>query len=468
MLGLVGPTRVTLVLPDGISLGIMKAVLNPLETAGVLLASIVACENGELRILGREMHWLGEEDYSIREQDRLSIPAASYVRSLSRGEQIGAAAIWVHTHPAAVGIPLPSRWDEVVDSEIAEVFRIRTGHNYYGALIFSPASAGLSFSGHLEDSQGKQENVNRAWLVGDRFRSVLAYESSTDSLSPIFDRNIKAFGGEVQRTLQQIHVGVVGCGGTGSAAVEQLARLGVRRFTLIDPDVLSGSNVTRVYGTADTDVGQSKVSLASRNIRRISRNAMCREIVGATTAQRAARSLDSCDIVFGCTDDNAGRLVLSRLATYLLLPVIDCGVLLSSDRNGVITGIDGRVTIVLPEQACLVCRGRIDLQRAAAEMLTEQELKSRVKEGYAPNLAGVEPAVVTFTTFVAAAAVSELLERLIGYGPEPRPNEVLLRCHEREISSNIGTSALRHYCHPSAGKVGAGITTPFLEISWAN
>ncbi len=42
--------------------------------------------------------------------------------------------------------------------------------------------------------------------------------------------------------------------------------------------------------------------------------------------------------------------------------------------------------------------------------------KSKVN---APALARTEPAVVAFTTLVAATAVSELLERLIGYGPEP-------------------------------------------------
>ena len=34
-------------------------------------------------------------------------------------------------------------------------------------------------------------------------------------------------------------------------------------------------------------------------------------------------------------------------------------------------------------------------------------------EGYAPAMPGVEPAVVSFTSWVAAVAVSELLERLI-------------------------------------------------------
>jgi len=74
--------------------------------------------------------------------------------------------------------------------------------------------------------------------------------------------------------------------------------------------------------------------------------------------------------------------------------------------------------------------------------------------------------VVTFTTLVAATAVSELLERLIGYGPDERPSEVLLRCHEREISTNRALPRDGHYCHQSSGKLGLGITQPFLEQTW--
>ena len=140
--------------------------------------------------------------------------------------------------------------------------------------------------------------------------------------------------------------------------------------------------------------------------------------------------------VFGCTDDNAGRMVLSRLASYLLTPVIDCGVLLSSGPSGLLEGINGRVTVLAPGAACLVCRGRIDQARAATELLTPEERARRLDEGYATALPGTEPAVVTFTTAVAAAAVTELLERLIGFGPEPVPSELILRLHDREVSAN--------------------------------
>jgi hypothetical protein len=184
------------------------------------------------------------------------------------------------------------------------------------------------------------------------------------------------------------------------------------------------------------------------------------------TSEGTARLLLDADVVFGCTDDNAGRMVLSRLATYLMVPVIDCGVLLSSDTRNHLDGIHGRVTVLHPGQACLICRGRVDLARARSEMLTAEERTRLVGEGYAPALPGVEPAVVAYTTAVAAAAVSELIERLTHYGVEPVPSEVLLRLHDREISTNCQEPLDRHYCHQSAGKIGLGLTDPFLGQTW--
>jgi molybdopterin/thiamine biosynthesis adenylyltransferase len=214
------------------------------------------------------------------------------------------------------------------------------------------------------------------------------------------------------------------------------------------------------------DVGQTKVRVLARHLTAISADLRCDTITAMLTLEATARSLVGCDLVFGCTDDNAGRLVLSRFASYLLTPVIDCGVLLTSDDGGQLTGIDGRVTTLSPGDACLVCRNRIDLARAGAELLTPAERVRRENEGYAPALAHIEPAVVAFTTMVGALAVSELLERLVGYGPEPRPSELLLRCHERQISTNTALPREGHYCHPRSGQLGLGMTKPFLDQTW--
>ena len=158
--------------------------------------------------------------------------------------------------------------------------------------------------------------------------------------------------------------------------------------------------------------------------------------------------------------------MLSRLSTYFLLPVIDVGVIISSGSDGTITGIDGRVTTLSPGAACLVCRSRVDMARAAAEMHTPEERRRLEDEGYAPALGRTEPAVVAFTTAVAAAAVNEFLDRLIGYGPPDHPNETLLRIHERDVSTNSASPRERHYCHPAEGKWGAGCEEPFLGQVW--
>ena len=458
---------VSVVIPQAIAEELQSASQLSMETAGVLLVSVAQAPNGDLRLLARQMRWVEESAYSRREWNGLTIRSEGYVHALAEAETLGAACIWVHTHPGQDGLPQPSRHDRVVDRQLADLFRLRSGSPYYGALIFSPRSSEMVFTGHLQSEGCDTIKIERIWQVGDRWRLVRAFNSAMPPLSPIFDRNVRAFGDAVQQTLGDLRVGFVGCGGTGSAVAEQLVRLGVRHLILMDPDDLSQSNLTRVYGSAASDVGLPKVQVLAKHLVGIASELRCETNQSMVTVESAARCLIGCDLVFGCTDDNAGRLVLSRLATYLLTPVIDCGVLLSSDASGELTGIDGRITILSPGQACLICRGRVDLARAGVELLTPAERIRLEDEGYAPALARTEPAVVTFTTMVGAAAVSELLERLIGYGPKKRPSEILLRCHEREISTNIALPREGHYCHPSSGKLGVGVTQPFLEQTWS-
>jgi hypothetical protein len=362
--------------------------------------------------------------------------------------------------------PVPSRYDRIVDGQLADLFRLRTGSAFYGSVVISPTQDGIAFTGFVAEENGASINVERCWIVGDRFRLIPAFGSENVGLSPSYDRNVRAFGPRVQGTLRALRVGIAGCGGTGSAVAEQLARLGVGHLTLVDPEDLAISNVTRLYGSAPKLVGSPKVDVVGDHVESINPDLSTTRIRSTVNLEWVARALAECDLVFGCTDDNAGRLVLSRLATYMLVPVIDCGVLLSGNNSQQLTDINGRVTTLVPGQACLVCRGRIDLARAAAESLTPEERVRREDEGYAPSLGQVEPAVVSFTTAVAAAAVSEMLERLVAYGPEPRPSEVLLRFHEREISTNRAAPRAGHYCDPTAKKVGAGNTKPFLDQTW--
>ena len=457
----------TLVLSDDITRVVGEVARRPVETAGVLLCSLMKAPNGDIRLLGRSMHWVPSDAYLAQKSDHLAIASHGYVHALAEAERLHAVPFWFHTHPTELGRPIASTADRKVDGEIADLFRLRSASEYYGTLIVSPRPNGLAFTGALSPDTGEPIRVDRLWCVGDGWQLYQSFDSSHVEMPAIFDRSVRAFGPAIQSTLGDLRVGIVGCGGTGSALAEQLVRLGVRHLMLIDADTLTASNVTRVYGSTPADVGRPKVELQRDHLKAIAHDLTCSIHRSMVTLQSTARELASCDIVFGCTDDNAGRLVLSRLSTFLLTPVIDVGILLTSDQDGELKGIDGRVTILSPGAACLVCRDRVDLARAAIELRSPDERRRLEDEGYAPALAGIEPAVVSFTSAVASAAINELLERLIGYGPAPRPNEVLMRWHEREISSNIATPRPGHYCDPVANKIGIGGGEPFLEQSWS-
>lgn len=458
--------RVTLTLTDEHFRALRGAACDVLETAGVLLVAPVVADGGGTRLLLREIHWVPEGAYLRRESDGLTISSDGYVAVLARAETIGAIPLWLHTHPGDGSSPVPSRYDERVDEELAEAFSIRSGSPHYGSLVVSPAGATLAFTGRFGAPSALDGRIDSLHVAAGQV--IRAFDAPEGSAAARYERNIKAFGGAVQETLGQLSVAVVGAGGTGSAVAEQLARLGVGRILVIDPKRLSDSNITRVYGSTPSHIGQPKADVLAEHLRHINPAAHITSHVGSVTELAAARLLRDVDVVFGCTDDNAGRLVLSRLATYYLTTVIDCGVLLTAEDDGTIRGIDARVTVLRPGQACLLCRRRVDPRMAAAEMTPTDERERLQAEGYAPALPGVEPAVVTFTTAVAAAAVNELLESLIQYGPQERPSEVLLRMHEREISTNSAAPNPGHYCDPAQGRIGLGDTEPLMEMLWGS
>lgn len=70
-------------------------------------------------------------------------------------------------------------------------------------------------------------------------------------------------------TLQASHVLVVGCGGVGSYVVEALARSGVGKLTLVDPDTVEACNVNRQLMAFHNTVGDIKVHWLKRHVEAI-------------------------------------------------------------------------------------------------------------------------------------------------------------------------------------------------------
>ncbi len=279
---------------------------------------------------------------------------------------------------------------------------------------------------------------------------------------------MRAFGPDVQRLLGRLQIGIVGCGGTGSAVCEQLLRLGIGKLVIYDHDKFESSNTNRVYGSTTYDDGAPKVDVIERLVESSGLPTEIEKIGKSIYYEETARTLRNHDIIFGCTDDEFGRAILNQVALRYAIPVFDLGVKIDSDEQ-VIRSVTGRVTTLYPGTACLFCRGRITPKRVAEQsraFFTPDEAAALRKEGYAEELGVPNPAVIPFTSAVASAAIAELLHRLTGFmGDDRRATEVIHRFDQTEIGRNSVAPSAESQCG-SGNTWGVGDTRNYLGMLW--
>jgi len=317
--------------------------------------------------------------------------------------------------------------------------------------------AGVVVSAVLHD--GEPLEVDHVRLVGPGLQ--LASLTGTYSEMGRYDRQERVFGRAGQRILSALHVGVVGAGGTGSAIVEQLTRLGVGRLTVLDDDIVTETNLTRIHQSEPRDVGRAKCEIAGRLAGDF--GVAFHAVQGRVTDQAIARELAVCDIVFGCTDDHAGRIVLARMAPRYLQMLVDVGVTIDV-VGGQVVGAPCRITTQEPGDVCLTCRGHVDLATAAAELLTDEERCSRSVEGYVPGLGEPDPSVVSYTTLAASIAVSVMISRLFGFS-HLTSSDLLVDPVTGRWSSLERPSCPNDGC-TSTEIIGSGDLEPFLGLAW--
>ena len=135
--------------------------------------------------------------YRRRRATELVVASEGFVPALAAAEEHGSVPIWVHTHPGTDSSPTPSARDSVVDCELADLFRLRSGSPWYGALILGRSGVGLDFTGHI-DSEAGRSAVDRVWIAGARCSLRLNWLHDAAPLDQMFDRSVRAFGGAIQ------------------------------------------------------------------------------------------------------------------------------------------------------------------------------------------------------------------------------------------------------------------------------
>ncbi len=83
------------------------------------------------------------------------------------------------------------------------------------------------------------------------------------------ERTELLLGAERLERLRRAHVLIVGLGGVGGWAAEMIARAGVGRLTLVDPDVVNSTNINRQLAALTSTVGRPKAEVLADRLRDI-------------------------------------------------------------------------------------------------------------------------------------------------------------------------------------------------------
>lgn len=402
-----------------------RLLQNEVETCALLFGRAIVIKGRLARIVVREVQWIHDSVYGSRSEIDAELRPDIVAAAGQRSRRTGDSVVFVHTHP--LGLNKFSSVDDDGERRLAEFFESRTPGRMHAALLLTPE---VSIARVL----GTSESLA---VVGVGATLLWGTQPEPFRTDPIFDRQARAFGAAAQMRLHDVRVGIVGAGGTGSVVVEQLAHLGIHQFLLLDPDVVERTNLNRLVGATEKDVGRLKVDVAADHIKTIAPSAVVESIAGSVLVARQAELLADVDFVFGCTDSHGSRAVLNQLAYQYLVPTIDMGVIIVVAK-GALTHVAGRTQMLAPGLGCMQCGNLLNPEAVRVDLLSDFE---RANDPYITGAGEPAPAVISLNATVASNAVTMFLSAVVGVACGARLQNY------NALSGATRTAAVT--CHPT-------------------
>lgn len=150
--------------------------------------------------------------------------------------------------------------------------------------------------------------------------------------------NVPALSQHECESIAEKSVCVIGCGGLGGYMTELLARVGVGRLTLVDPDVFQESNLNRQLFSTEHNLGIRKVEVAAERISAVNSSVVVCTIPESLSEENAAELLAGHDVAVDALDNIPARFILAKHCRNLSIPLV----------HGAIGGWYGQVSTILP------------------------------------------------------------------------------------------------------------------------
>lgn len=375
-------------------------------------------------LLARELVLIPDDDLEGSEHScGLSLKLEALLDVMNRANRAGLALVEAHSHPFSTERVAFSLTDSKGQREMVAYIADTLPGRPYGAIVLGQQA--VEGRVWLPGSE-RPEPLEEVRVIGDNLARLFAgrngradqRQSKARSLwsDGLYHRQVLAMGEEGQARLRNTRVAIVGLGGVGSAVAQQLAHLGIGHFVLVDDDHVERTNLHRLVGSVPSDVGTAKVEVARRQIEAVNPKAYVTPVLSSLRTAEALEALKGVDILLGCVDTDAGRLILNELALAYLIPYVDCGVGIVAGAEG-LEEAGGKVSVWTPGRPCLLCTRDINPRIAAEELESQEEHELRRQHGYVIGANVAEPAVISLNSTIASLAVTELLALVASVRP---------------------------------------------------
>ena len=218
---------------------------------------------------------------------------------------------------------------------------------------------------------------------------------------------LEQIGYQGQLKLKNSTVCVVGVGGLGNPITTRLAAMGVGKLRIVDRDVIELSNLHRQTMFDEDDVGQVKVEVAARKLKKSNPQVEIEALPISINDYTALDVVEGCDVVIDALDSVNARYSLNKACVEKNIPCV----------LGAAVGVTGQVFTVIPnESACYYCM---------FPALDEDSMPTCSLEGVHPSILSV----------VGGIEVHEAVDVLIGKTPKSSQKFLSIDLENLEFSS---------------------------------
>jgi molybdopterin/thiamine biosynthesis adenylyltransferase len=161
-----------------------------------------------------------------------------------------------------------------------------------------------------------------------------------------YERQIRLFGEEGQKSLKKTKVTIAGAGGLGSVSAAYLTVAGVGRIRVVDNDVVELSNLNRQILHWEKDIGRRKAESFEGKLSQMNPEVEVAVLNEKIVEDNVAEIVCDSDLIVDAMDNFQTRYLLNRVALEKNMLFF----------HGGVYGFEGQVTTIIPgETACLRC-----------------------------------------------------------------------------------------------------------------